>query len=127
MPLKRFSMVPVDSSAARMPLPGATMALAMSARAVVVMGAADAESCVELRWKRLILPRPGRPALLADLYDLHGVGAADLADRFADGQHDEVAFHYQAVLHHHFFRLEQQLLAVAPDSVSAAIAFTFRW
>src|SRR3970282_2489059 len=112
MPLKRFSMVPVDSSAARMPLPGATMALAMPARSLVVMGASDAESCVELRWKRLILPRPGRPAVLADLYDLHGVGAADLADRFADGQHDEVAFHYQAVLHQHFFSFEEHVLPV---------------
>src|SRR3990172_8140023 len=48
MPLKRFSMVPVDSSAARIPLPDATIARAILARSFIVASLL-AETCVESR------------------------------------------------------------------------------
>src|SRR5437879_11018350 len=53
--------------------------------------------------------------MLPDSDDLHGVGPSGLADRLADGEHDQVACLHDFVLDQHVLRLAQQLLAVVPD------------
>src|SRR5262245_60434436 len=89
MALKRFSMVPVDSSAARMPLPGATSARAVSLSVWRFMGRrpcrvrdARAAASVALAGRhpktagagRRILPEsagPGQPASEAPAHAQH--------------------------------------------------------
>src|SRR5689334_23573554 len=53
--------------------------------------------------------------VLPDLDDLHGVRAAGLADRLADGEDDDIALLHYLALHQHLLRLAQQLLAVVAD------------
>src|SRR6266702_79451 len=53
--------------------------------------------------------------MLAHADDLHRVGSASLADRLADGEHDEVPLLHHAVPHQDVFGLLQQLLAVVTD------------
>src|SRR5204863_9869921 len=55
---------------------------------------------------------PKLRAVLAHLHDLHRVGPARLADRLADGEHDEVAILHHAVAHQDRLGLGEQLLAV---------------
>src|ERR1700694_3004188 len=50
--------------------------------------------------------------VLPDANDLHRVGSASLADRLADGEHDEVPLLHHAVPHQDVFGLLHQLLAV---------------
>src|SRR5205085_7325954 len=69
--------------------------------------------------------RPGneRPArlggswlgVLPDFDDLHGVGAAALADRLTDGEDDDVALLHHLVVQQRLLGLAQKLLAVVPD------------
>src|SRR5712691_6192039 len=54
-------------------------------------------------------------AVLPDTDDLHRVGPASLADRLADGEHDEVSLLNHAVPHQDVFGLLQQLLPVVAD------------
>src|SRR5438876_1911674 len=53
--------------------------------------------------------------VLPDANDLHRVGSASLADRLADGEHDEVPLLHHAVPDQDVFGLLQQLLAVVAD------------
>src|SRR6266705_4383762 len=53
--------------------------------------------------------------VLANTDDLHRVGSASLADRLADGEHDEVPLLHHAVPHQDVFGLLQELLAVVAD------------
>src|SRR6267378_1015357 len=53
--------------------------------------------------------------LLPDADDLHRVGSTSLADRLADGEHDEVPLLHHAVPHQDVFGLLQKLLAVVAD------------
>src|SRR6266705_3706221 len=53
--------------------------------------------------------------VLPDADDLHRVGTASLADRLADGEHDEVPLLHHAVPHQDVFGLLQELLAVVAD------------
>src|SRR3954466_7591395 len=56
-----------------------------------------------------------RLQVFPDLHDLHGVRAAGLADRLADGEDDEVALLHHVILHQHLLGFAQQLLAVVAD------------
>src|SRR6266852_7790707 len=59
-------------------------------------------------------PKSSLP-MLSDANDLHRVGSPRLADRLADGEHDEVPLLHHAVPHQDVFGLLQQLLAVVAD------------
>src|SRR6266705_2271280 len=59
-------------------------------------------------------PRLSLP-VLPDADDLHRVGPASLADRLADGEHDEVPLLNHAVPHQDVFGFPQQLLAVVAE------------
>src|SRR5450759_3236742 len=63
--------------------------------------------------RRLPFAEISSPAILADLDDLHRVGAAGLAYGLADGEHDQVALLHQTGAQQHAFRLVQQFLALA--------------
>src|SRR6266853_2534396 len=60
------------------------------------------------------LPKLSLP-VLPDADDLHRVGPAGLADRLADGEHDEVPLLHDAVPHQDVFGLLQQLFTVVAD------------
>src|SRR5262245_22116118 len=91
MLLRRFSMVPVDSSAARMPLPGAAMAFAT-----------DSSDWVDMRIS--FKPRGEvefynlRLAMLSHFDNLHRIGAPGDAEGLADRKHDVVAVLHGAAL-----------------------------
>src|SRR6266545_6460063 len=57
------------------------------------------------------------PAVLPCLDDLHRIGTARLADRLADGDHDEIALLHDAVPDQDVFGLLQQLLAAVSDEL----------
>src|SRR2546423_1005689 len=101
---KRFLHVPALSSAASRPLPGATMARAVSPISLV--------SIVSSLCGCGILVAA---ALLADLHDLHRVGSARLADGLADREDDEIAGLDDAVGDEHRFGLGEKLVAIVAD------------
>ena len=53
-----------------------------------------------------------RPAVFADTNNLQRIGAARRADRFTDGQHDQVAFFYDAGFHQQLLSVIEQLITV---------------
>src|SRR4051812_11976140 len=131
MLLKRFSIVPVLSSAARMPLPEATIACAVAMRSCC-----DAmTSLLRMTWgvtgskpgpyssaggpgaatsaKRVPAGAASSVPVLADPYDFHRVGAAGLAVRLADREHDVITGLHRAALQKLVLRQLQRFLRVA--------------
>src|SRR5690606_9292679 len=115
-PAKRLAMVPVDSSMAMMPLPGATMARAVSASCSMLIILGLRAGSVAAQYSRspragppLQGPEPLRGAVLAHLQQAQGIGCAVGLHGLAAGEHHPVAGRQHAPRHEQADRVARGL------------------